>query len=96
MNRRGFLRGLVGGVAVAAAAPTFPFRVFSFPTEIVIPEFTSANAVLFSKAMRHRYAVAIEKELNKIDFSLFDRAWYDPVKSGTLPFIPLRVPNLTT
>lgn len=27
---------LVGGVAVAAAAPSFPFRVFSFPSEIKI------------------------------------------------------------
>lgn len=27
---------LVGGVAVAAAVPSFPFRVFSFPTEIKI------------------------------------------------------------
>jgi hypothetical protein len=36
-NRRGFLKmmgGLVGGVAASAAVRTFPFRVFSFPTEI--------------------------------------------------------------
>lgn len=33
-NRRNFLKMLVGGVAVAAAVPSFPFRVFSFPTEI--------------------------------------------------------------
>lgn len=38
MNRRGFLRGLAGGVAATAAVRTFPFRVFSFPTEIVKPE----------------------------------------------------------
>lgn len=35
MNRRGFLRAMVGGVAVAAAERTFPFRVFSFPKEVV-------------------------------------------------------------
>ena len=34
MDRRSFLRGLVGGVAVTAAARSFPFRVFSFPSEI--------------------------------------------------------------
>jgi hypothetical protein len=34
MERRSFLRSLVGGVAVAAAVRTFPFRVFSFPSEI--------------------------------------------------------------
>jgi hypothetical protein len=33
MNRRGFLRAMVGGLAIAAAR-TYPFRVFSFPTEI--------------------------------------------------------------
>jgi hypothetical protein len=36
MNRRGFLGTLVGGVAAAAAVRTFPFKVFSFPTEIKI------------------------------------------------------------
>lgn len=35
MDRRNFLRSLVGGVAVAAAARTFPFRVFSFSKEVV-------------------------------------------------------------
>ena len=37
MNRRGFLGALIGGVATAAAVQTFPFRVFSFPAEIVKP-----------------------------------------------------------
>src|SRR5712671_3555595 len=32
MDRRNFLRTLVGGVAVAAAVRTFPFRVYSFPS----------------------------------------------------------------
>lgn len=36
MNRRGFLRGLIGGVAAAAAVREFPFRVFSFPSELTI------------------------------------------------------------
>lgn len=38
MNRRNFLRSMIGGVATAAAVRTFPFRVFSFPTDIVIPD----------------------------------------------------------
>jgi hypothetical protein len=37
MNRRSFLRSMFGGVAAAAAVRTFPFRVFSFPKEIVVP-----------------------------------------------------------
>jgi hypothetical protein len=35
MNRRNFLSTLIGGVAATAAVRTFPFRVFSFPKEIV-------------------------------------------------------------
>jgi hypothetical protein len=34
MDRRKFLSTLIGGVATAAAVRTFPFRVFSFPSEI--------------------------------------------------------------
>lgn len=37
MDRRGFLRSLVGGVAAASAVRTWPFRIFSFPTDIVTP-----------------------------------------------------------
>jgi hypothetical protein len=37
MNRRSFLGMLVGGLATAAAVRTFPFRVFSFPSEIKSP-----------------------------------------------------------
>jgi hypothetical protein len=34
MNRRSFLGTLVGGVAASAAVRTWPFRVYSFPSEI--------------------------------------------------------------
>jgi hypothetical protein len=37
MNRRNFLRLIVGGIAAGAAARTFPFRVYSFPVEIHVP-----------------------------------------------------------
>ncbi len=40
MNRRKFLNSLVGGIAASTAVRTFPFRVFSFPSEIHIPETT--------------------------------------------------------
>jgi hypothetical protein len=39
MERRNFLRMMVGGVAAAAAVRTFPFRVFSFPKEIELIEY---------------------------------------------------------
>ena len=38
MERRDFIRSLVGGVIGAAAVRTFPFRVFSFPEKIKIAE----------------------------------------------------------
>jgi hypothetical protein len=34
MDRRAFFGMMVGGVAATAAVRTFPFRVYSFPTEI--------------------------------------------------------------
>jgi hypothetical protein len=34
IDRRAFLRSLIGGVAAAAAVRTWPFRVFSFPAEV--------------------------------------------------------------
>jgi len=36
MNRRAFFGTMVGGVAASAALRTFPFRVYSFPTDIKI------------------------------------------------------------
>lgn len=36
MNRRAFLSSLIGGVAASAAVRTFPFRVYSFASEIVV------------------------------------------------------------
>ena len=44
MNRRGFLSLLVGGVAAAAAERAFPFRVFSFPSQVVEPSFDAITA----------------------------------------------------
>jgi hypothetical protein len=35
MDRRGFLATLIGGIAATAAVRTWPFRVYSFPTDIV-------------------------------------------------------------
>src|ERR1700688_3456399 len=36
MDRRYFLRTLIGGVAATAAVRTWPFRVYSFPTSPVL------------------------------------------------------------
>ena len=38
MERRSFLKTLLGGVAASAAVRTWPFRVYSFPSEIKTPD----------------------------------------------------------
>ena len=51
MDRRNFLRLMVGGVATAAAVRSFPFRVFSFPKEshvwtpkdLIMPPYSNAG-----------------------------------------------------
>jgi len=37
MGRRNFLGVMVGGIAATAAVRTWPFRVYSFPSEVVLP-----------------------------------------------------------
>lgn len=51
MNRRNFLQTLVGGVAAAAAVRTFPFRVFSFPKEVV----SGVGPLIFDAHTLHGY-----------------------------------------
>jgi hypothetical protein len=39
MDRRGFLGTvLIGGVSIVAAKRTWPFRIYSFPSEVVVPK----------------------------------------------------------
>lgn len=47
MERRNFLRTLVGGVAVAAAARTWPFRVYSFPSEPITQSLIVGDSSMF-------------------------------------------------
>jgi len=72
MNRRAFFGTMVGGVAASAALRTFPFRVYSFPTDIKIAsagEFPAwmyaAESYLFnpeSAEERARFMGMVEKE----------------------------------
>jgi hypothetical protein len=52
MDRRGFLKNLIGGVAAAAAVRTFPFRVFSFPKEIKLPDYYKIDWPVFQGELR--------------------------------------------
>ena len=45
MNRRSFLRSMIGGLAGAAAVRTFPFRVFSFPKQIQVADSGSMSEI---------------------------------------------------
>jgi hypothetical protein len=38
MDRRKFLGSLIGGIAATAAVRTWPFRVYSFPSDITVTE----------------------------------------------------------
>jgi HK97 family phage major capsid protein len=49
---------MVGGIATAAAARTFPFRVFSFPKEIEIPRFD--GGYLVPKAFSDQIKLSVE------------------------------------
>ena len=48
MDRRNFFRLTIGGVAAATAVRTWPFRVYSFPTNIVIAPVEEAIAYDYS------------------------------------------------
>lgn len=49
MNRRSFIRSLVGGAA--AALCTWPFRVYSFPTELRILSLDELRRIYVDRAM---------------------------------------------
>jgi hypothetical protein len=59
MDRRNFLRSLIGGVAATAAVRTFPFRVYSFPAEIEPVKVIQENFSMFDvQPIYDIYAVA--------------------------------------
>lgn len=51
MDRRELLSTLVGGVSVNAAVRTWPFRVFSFPTELRILSMEKLRRIYVERAM---------------------------------------------
>lgn len=90
MDRRGFLKMLVGGVATAVAVRTFPFRVFSFPKDIT---FACADCDLFYLHPAQRVAYD--------ELSLHGLRYYDHLYNPTGTYMgisrsayPLLVPNV--
>lgn len=56
MDRRNFLGMVVGGVAAGTAVRTFPFRVYSFPTDIKIASAMEFPAWMYSAENFSYYA----------------------------------------
>jgi hypothetical protein len=53
MDRRSFLNMLVGGVAASAAVRVWPFRVYSFPSQIKRPSLCTIHADYDGWAISH-------------------------------------------
>ena len=71
MDRRGFLRSLIGGVAAASAVRAWPFRVFSFPTDITLPPspaLVSRGIADFDRILKEIYTPAISAQLNRTPY----------------------------
>lgn len=82
INRRKFLKQLVGGIAVGAVVRTWPFRVFSFPSELVA---TPMEISSYSS-----YSIKYSGTINHVDTSFIrmlnagmEYIWDDP-KFGAL------------
>jgi len=76
MNRRDFLKGLlgglVGGVAAVEAVRTWPFRVYSFPQEIFVPK--PIPVVLYDAGVEQAYIVNyVRDQLTKLGETVFLR-----------------------
>ncbi len=77
LSRRNFLGLTIGGVAAAAAVRSFPFRVFSFPSEIKIcgedflvnPWLRQINGTLFFRQSFAHDWTPVAK-LKNLDFTL--------------------------
>jgi hypothetical protein len=90
MNRRGFLGLLVGGLATAAAVRTFPFRVFSFPSEIKPGLATSAAVRTFPFRV-----FSFPSEIEPVRFHLPDPLTAEQMGMLQLEFFRDRIPDLT-
>jgi hypothetical protein len=68
MNRRAFVSSLISGVVVTAAARIFPFRIFSFPSKIRLPNrtvysFRDCNGVITTAGGSFADHVDVEIEI---------------------------------
>jgi hypothetical protein len=67
MDRRNFLRSMIGGVVAGTAVRTWPFRVFSFPSEIEI-----APTIEIARLTRGSFAQLLAPGLRNLFVNYFD------------------------
>ena len=68
MNRRDFLSVMVGGVAISTAVRSWPFRVYSFPSDV-----KSAN---LGPPMRRFY----DTDVRRMKVSADQKAWLEDLR----------------
>ena len=62
VDRRSFFHSMVGGVATAAAVRTWPFRVYSFPTELRLLSIEELKKIYVERAMASIFDEAFSTE----------------------------------
>lgn len=98
MDRRSFLKMIVGGVATAAAVRTFPFRVFSFPKEVSCargidlasgPDLTAISLISLGPVMPRRLIVMHPDEMEALRTfrEKYGRASWDPLAQPGLRIV---------
>jgi len=70
MDRRSFLCSMIGGVATAAAVRTWPFRVYSFPSELRFLSIDELKRIYVERALTSLLAEA------RGQYYGFPRGWY--------------------
>ena len=93
MNRRGFLQTLIGGIAATAAARTWPFRVYSFPSEIKIADATAMGIELENLPLEKLATIWYSKEAvdllkNRFQFFAMDETRIDGLMPQRIRFYP--------
>lgn len=79
MNRRGFLKFLAAGAAAGLAVRTFPFRVYSFPSEIKRYNLADLGAIEWSEAGQCWY---LEDQVQALELEMVRREIPDLIKRG--------------
>jgi hypothetical protein len=85
MNRRGFLNRFIGGVAAASAVRTWPFRVYSFPAEIIAvnPLPFYYQAALMNIDLRYGYGRFVVENVDIPNSEITIHPYQIEIDSGT-------------